>query len=318
MSGLVFCFESKIKGSIPYFPVLIHLLTWTINVLLILLTVAFFTLFERKVIGLIHLRVGPNKVSFWGLFQPLLDAFKLLSKQNLISTASNKTIYTFSPSLSLILSISFWLLIPSFSLFIANSYSILGFIFIGSLMVFSNLLAGWSSNSKYTFIGSLRSVAQSVSYEAVLTTLVIVVLVLRTRYSILSASLSLTFLSFLLLPLWLFSTLAETHRAPFDFAESERELVRGYNTEYGAANFAFVFLAEYSALLFSCRIIYYLFFSSCLNPFLFSLGTLFTSFIFIIIRVSYPRFRYDFLIILAWKSLLPITLCLLLISYFLV
>lgn len=264
------------------------------------------------------MRLGPNKVSFLGLTQPLLDAFKLLRKQRLVSMVSNKITYISAPCLRLSLSLSFWILLPSYSLFLHNSYSLLGYIFIGSLLVLSSLLAGWSSNSKYTFIGSLRSVSQSVSYEAVLTTLVITVLVLRSRFRIISSSVALTIVSFLVFPFWLFATLAETHRAPFDFAESERELVRGYNTEYGSAYFAFVFLAEYSALLFSCGLIFYLFFSSFTHPLLFSSGTLLVSFVFIVIRVSYPRFRYDFLINLAWKSLLPICLFILMAFYWIV
>ncbi len=281
---------------------------------------AFFTLFERKVIALTHLRVGPNKVTFLGLLQPLLDAFKLLSKQSLISLRSNKYVYSLAPQLSLFLSLSFWLLIPSFSYLLSNSLSFLSFLFIGSAMVFASLLAGWSSNSKYTFIGSLRSVAQSISYESVFTTLAILVCIYSCSYSISSVYKSSSILILTLLPLWVFSTLAETHRAPFDFAERESELVSGYNTEYSGANFAFVFLGEYSALLFSSSVIYFIFLSPTSyanHPFLFSLGTLLVSFLFILIRVTYCRFRYDFLISLAWKSLLPVSLSLLLIFLFL-
>lgn len=318
LSGLYTCFESKFRGSTPHHPML-FLATWILQILLVLLTVAFFTLFERKVIALTHLRLGPNKTSFLGLLQPLLDAFKLLSKQSLISLRSNKYVYSAAPQLSLFLSLSFWLLIPSFSFVLSNSLSILSFLLIGSAIVFANLLAGWGSNSKYTFIGSLRSVAQSISYESVFTTLVILLTIYSCSYSFSAIYQSSSILILTLLPLWVFSTLAETHRAPFDFSERESELVSGYNTEYSGANFAFVFLGEYCSLLFSSGIIYYLFFSPSFslltpnNPFLFSVGTLFVSFFFILIRVTYCRFRYDYLIILAWKSLLPVTLSLLLV-----
>lgn len=294
---------------------LIYSITWLLNILLVLLTVAFFTLFERKLIGLVHLRIGPNKIRFLGLCQPLLDAFKLLTKQQLTSLRSNKLIYSASPQLSLFTSLLFWSLLPTYGLIFSNSYSILAFIFLGTIIVFSNLLAGWASNSKYTYIGRLRSVAQSVSYESVLTTLVILVIVITSTYSIGSFIFNTSFLMFTIFPLWFFSTLAETHRAPFDFSERESELVSGYNTEYSGAYFAFVFLREYSSLIFSCGLIYYLFFSFRVSPLLFSVSVLALSFIFILVRVTYCRYRYDFLISLAWKSLLPISLCLLLFSY---
>lgn len=202
---------------------------------------------------------------------------------------------------------------------LSNTYSFLVFMFLGTVMVFANLLAGWSSNSKYTFIGRLRSVAQSVSYEAVFTTLVLVVFVLSCTYSISSVRASTSvFGVLLLLPIWIFSTLAETHRAPFDFSERESELVSGYNTEYSGAYFAFVFLGEYSALLFSCSLIYHVFCAVdvlYVGPLFLGVFVLLVSFLFIIIRVTYCRFRYDFLIIMAWKSLLPLTLVILLVSY---
>ena len=141
LSGLQVCFESKLRGSIPHRPML-FCLSWLLQILLVLLTVAFFTLFERKVMALTHLRLGPNKVSLIGLIQPLLDAFKLLRKQSLISLRTNKYVYSIAPQLSLFLSLSFWLLIPSYSYLFTNSLSLLSFLFIGSAIVFANLLAG--------------------------------------------------------------------------------------------------------------------------------------------------------------------------------
>jgi len=322
-SGLRLYFENKVRGSIPQHPVrVLFILSWVLQVLLVLLTVAFFTLFERKVIALTHERNGPNKTIFGGLLQPLLDAFKLLSKQNLTSIAANKLVYSSAPQLSLFLSVSFWLLLPAYSFLLANSFSLLVFILVGTLMVFANLIAGWRSNSKYTFIGSLRSVAQSISYESVFTTLVITLIVGSSSYNFLSCSLSFSYLILFLLPVWAFSVLAETHRAPFDFSERESELVSGYNTEYSGAYFAFVFLGEYCALLFSSSLIYYLFFSlpsilaSSAAPLTFRLVTLLLSFFIILVRVSFCRFRYDLLMNLAWKSLLPLSLCFLLCSYY--
>ena len=288
------------------------LLTWFIHCPLILLTVAFFTLFERKAIGLFHNRFGPNKVSFIGLLQPLLDAFKLLSKQSLTPLRSNKLTYHFSPHLALILSLFVWLTMPSIYLFLSLNYSLVIFFCVSSIIVFSVLLAGWSSNSKYSLIGRLRSVAQSISYESVFSTLLVLFLLLIISFSI-RRSTSLSSLIFIfLLPLWIICTLAETHRAPFDFRESESELVSGFNTEYSGAYFAFIFLSEYGVLLYSCMLITYLFFGwvTSLSPLLLVFFSLFFSFVFIWIRITFCRFRYDMLIITSWKILLPTTLIL--------
>lgn len=280
---------------------------WLIHCILILLSVAFFTLFERKVIGLFHNRLGPNKVSFVGLLQPLLDAFKLLSKQSIVPLRANKFTYNASPHLALILSLFVWITMPSIYFIMSINYSLVMFFCVGSIMVFSVLLAGWSSNSKYSLIGRLRSVAQSISYESVFSTLLVLVLVLLCSFSI-RRSLSLSSILLLpLLPFWIICTLAETHRAPFDFRESESELVSGFNTEYSGAYFAFIFLSEYIVLLYSCILITFLFFSFMLpfSVFFYVIITLALSFVFIWIRVTYCRFRYDILIITSWKVLLP-------------
>lgn len=296
---------------------LLLFLVYLISILLVLLTVAFFTLFERKVMGLIHSRVGPNKVSFLGLLQPILDAVKLLTKSKLTPLESNYFIYNISPHFGLAFSLLIWLTIPSTTHSII--YSLLYFIVVGRILVIPVLMAGWSSNSKYSLIGSLRSVAQTISYEAVITTLTIVVCLALFSYDLLRMSSFSSLMLFPLLPLWLFCTLAETHRAPFDFAESERELVSGYNTEYRGGYFAFTFLSEYGVLLVSCQVITFLFFGWIVDSYhliwvlwyiLISLLLLFST---IWIRVTYVRFRYDFLIIVAWKSLLPLSLFILII-----
>jgi len=285
--------------------------SWILNCLLVLLSVAFFTLFERKVIGLFHLRFGPNKVTFLGLLQPLLDAFKLLTKQNLIPYRANKMVYHSAPHMALFISLMVWLCLPMYYLSFRLSYSFVLFFCVGSLIVFPVLLAGWASNSKYRLIGRLRSIAQSISYESVFRTLLILIIFLIHSYRI-KRLLSISSLVYIfLIPLWVISTLAETHRAPFDFRESERELVSGFNTEYSGCYFAFIFLSEYSILLFSCLLISNIFFGWFLSIrwLLVVLGGLFISFVFIWIRVTFCRFRYDILISLSWKTLLPLTLC---------
>lgn len=274
--------------------------------LLILLSVAFFTLFERKVIGLFHLRVGPEKVSFLGILQPLLDAFKLLTKQPITPFKSNKLFYSTSPVLALLLGLLVWCLIPRVYMSLSLNFSLFLFFCVSSFMVFRVLLSGWSSNSKYSLIGSLRSIAQSVSYEVVFRTLLVSLMVAVLGFRI-NSFLELSSTGFIVFfyP-WVVCTLAETHRAPFDFRESESELVSGFNTEYSGANFAFIFLSEYCVLLFSCILIVIIFFRSLLpnsfNLLFLSLSTLLLRFLFIWIRITFCRFRYDFLIIVAWKS----------------
>jgi NADH:ubiquinone oxidoreductase subunit H len=186
------------------------------------------------------------------------------------------------------------------------------FFCVGSVIVFSVLLSGWASNSKYRLIGSLRSVAQSISYESVFRTLIVILMILILSYSIRSLFSQSSVLFLVFLPVWLICTLAEGHRAPFDFSESESELVSGFNTEYSGANFAFCFLAEYAILLYSCFLITYIFFIWLLpvSMVLITLIAAFFSFLFVWIRITFCRFRYDILIIISWKILLPAVLCL--------
>ncbi len=287
-------------------------ISWLVQCLLILASVAFYTLFERKVIGLFHLRVGPNKVSIVGLVQPLLDGLKLFTKQNLVPLRANKYVYVLAPQIGLFLAFFVWLTLPNLYLIVSINYSIVLFFCVGSIIVFSVLLSGWASNSKYRLIGSLRSVAQSISYESVFRTLIVILIILILSYSIRSLFSQSSVLFLVFLPVWLICTLAEGHRAPFDFSESESELVSGFNTEYSGANFAFCFLAEYAILLYSCFLITYIFFIWLLpvSMVLITLIAAFFSFLFAWIRITFCRFRYDILIIISWKILLPAVLCL--------
>ena len=287
-------------------------ISWLVQCLLILASVAFYTLFERKVIGLFHLRVGPNKVSIVGLVQPLLDGLKLFTKQNLVPLRANKYVYVLAPQIGLFLAFFVWLTLPNLYLIVSINYRIVLFFCVGSVIVFSVLLSGWSSNSKYRLIGRLRSVAQSISYESVFRTLIVMLMVLILSYSIRSLFSQSSVLFLVFFPIWIICTLAEGHRAPFDFSESESELVSGFNTEYSGANFAFCFLAEYAILLYSCFLITYIFFIWLLpvRMVLITLIAAFFSFFFAWIRITFCRFRYDMLIIMSWKILLPAVLCL--------
>ena len=285
-------------------------ITWLVHCLLLILSVAFYTLFERKVIGRFHLRLGPNKTSFVGLVQPLLDALKLFGKQTITPLRANKLVYNMAPILALLLSLFVWITLPNYYFLISINYSIVLFFCLGSILVFAVLIAGWSSNSKYSLIGRLRSVAQSISYESVFRTLIVILIVLITSFSIRSLFTQSSILFLFFFPIWFICTLAETHRAPFDFAESESELVSGFNTEYSGAYFSFIFLSEYMMLLYSCFLLTYIF---CIwfipvNLFFILAIRLFFSFFFIWIRITYCRFRYDMLIMISWKILLPVTL----------
>lgn len=289
---------------------LLLFLGWFLHILLVLLSVAFFTLFERKVIGLFHIRLGPNKVSFIGLVQPLLDAFKLLSKQSITPLHSNKILYNVSPMFALIISLFVWSFSFTVFSFSSGCMSFLFFFCVGSFMVFSVLMAGWSSNSKYSLIGSLRSVAQSISYESVFTTLLVLVLFLVSSFSIKSFYSQSSLIYMFFLPIWFICSLAETHRAPFDFSESESELVSGFNTEYSGCYFAFIFLSEYSMLLFSSILIIWLFFGylTYLSYFILISLSLLVTFLFIWVRITFCRFRYDKLMMMSWKILLPLSI----------
>ena len=293
-------------------------LSWLVQSVLIFLCVAFYTLFERKIIGSFHLRLGPNKTLLFGLFQPLLDAFKLLTKQLMVPNSSNKTIYTLSPILGLVLSLFLWTTIPLVYHFIRTVYSFILFFCLGSVIVFCVLLAGWSSNSKYSLIGSLRSVAQSISYESVFSTLIVLILNLIISFSLISFSIISSWIFLFLFPCWFICVLAEAHRPPFDFSESESELVSGFNTEYSGADFAFTFLSEYSVLLYSCVLIAVIFVPSIFvrRVFFIIFIRLLISYFFVWVRITFCRFRYDLLIILAWKTLLPFSLIVFIVSLF--
>lgn len=292
-------------------PNMFQCLSWILTILLVLLSVAFFTLFERKVIGLVHFRLGPNKVSYLGLLQPLLDAFKLLSKFYSLPLSSNSVPLYLSPVISLVLSLVLWVTVPTLYRGISADFSLLLFLCLTSLLVFPLLVRGWASNSKYSFIGCLRAIAQSISYEAVFSTLLVLLTLFFTTYRAKSAALFDFVGVLVLLPLWAFCALAESHRAPFDFSERESELVSGFNTEYRGGLFAFIFLSEYCVLLVGSFMISWLFFHWLRhgNPILVVLLALLVLLFFVIVRVTYCRFRYDLLMIAAWKTCLPLALC---------
>nr|YP_010943703.1 NADH dehydrogenase subunit 1 [Ennucula tenuis]WLV28173.1 NADH dehydrogenase subunit 1 [Ennucula tenuis] len=292
-----------------------------ITYIVILLAIAFFTLLERKGLGYFQIRKGPNKVGIMGLPQPLADAVKLFSKEITKPTFSNQLPYFIAPSLSLILALMMWQLYPSSYSSNFLVWGLLYFLCVSSLNVYGTLVAGWSSNSKYAMLGALRAVAQTISYEISLALILLFSLCIGMSFNlmVIQEHQYLVWITFLFLPLglvWLVSCLAETNRAPFDFAEGESELVSGFNIEYSAGTFALIFMAEYGNILFMSLLTAVLFFGGSMFfnmefEVVLLLKTFVFSFIFIWARGALPRFRYDLLMGLTWKSFLPVSLAIL-------
>nr|ALO76513.1 NADH deshydrogenase subunit 1 [Chrysolagria sp. CHR01] len=292
------------------------ILYFFILVIFVLVGVAFLTLMERKVLGYIQIRKGPNKVGFYGILQPFSDAIKLFCKEQSFPFMSNFYIYYITPMLNLIFSLFLWSSIPFLSWFLNFKFSILFFLCVSSLGVYCIMLSGWSSNSNYALLGSLRSIAQTISYEVSLSLILMSLIMLSLSLSFMEVIynqfyMPFVFILFPLFIMWFTSCLAETNRTPFDFAEGESELVSGFNVEYSSGMFAMIFLAEYSSILFISVITCILFFSSSIFSLMFFIKCVFFSFFFILIRGTLPRFRYDKLMYLAWKSFLPSSLMIL-------
>nr|APX39688.1 NADH dehydrogenase subunit 1 [Aphthona euphorbiae] len=279
----------------------------------VLIGIAFLTLLERKVLGYIQIRKGPNKVGFLGLIQPFSDAIKLLTKEQIYPLMSNFNLYYICPVLNLFLALFLWLCLPFMSINLNFNFSILFFLSVSSLSVYTIMLAGWSSNSNYSLLGSLRSVAQTISYEVSLSLILMSYLFLILSLNLIDFMKYQEFIWFLyiMFPLcfmWLVSSLAETNRTPFDFAEGESELVSGFNVEYSSGGFVMIFLAEYGNILFMSMMCVILFLGANLSSFVFFLKLVFMSFFWLWVRGTLPRYRYDKLMYLAWKSYLPISL----------
>jgi NADH-quinone oxidoreductase subunit H len=307
------------------------LLCFLILVVPILISVAYLTLAERKIMGSMQQRKGPNVIGFLGLLQPLADGLKLLIKETVVPTNANTFSFIFAPVLTLFLSLFGWSLIPfSYNSFYVDIDLSLLFIFaVSSLGVYGIILSGWSSNSRYAFFGSLRSASQMVSYEVSIGLILIIVLVCVGSLNFFSIVLFQEFLFFLvpLFPIFfmfLVSILAETNRAPFDLPEAESELVSGYNVEYASMGFALFFLAEYSSMILMSALTTIIFIGGWISifskPFIldsfaltFKLSIIL--FFFIWVRASFPRYRIDQLMRLCWKVFLPISLSFVLVTF---
>jgi len=288
-----------------------------------LICIAYLTLAERKVMGSMQQRFGPNSIGFFGLLQPLADGLKLLLKEAVIPTNANTFSFIFAPILTFFISLLNWSILPfgSFGFFAETNISLLFIFAISGLAVYGVILSGWSSNSKYAFFGAIRSAAQMVSYEVSIGLILIsalfcvgslnfIDLVFFQCYIFFCIPFSPLFLMFLI------SILAETNRAPFDLPEAESELVSGFNVEYSSMGFALFFLAEYGSIIAMSVITALIFMGGWLflpitliflleSPIL-ALKTSIILFFFIWVRASFPRYRVDQLMRLCWKIFLPI------------
>jgi len=305
---------------------------WTVMkiiaiVIPVLLFVAYLTYFERKVIGAMQLRRGPNVVGPFGLLQPMADGLKLFLKETIIPSGANRVVFMIAPMITFTLALVAWAVIPfDKGMVLADiNVGILYLFAISSLGVYGILMAGWASNSRYAFLGAIRSAAQMVSYEVSMGFIIITVLLCVGSLNlsdIVIAQKGMWFVIplFPMAVIFFISTLAETNRHPFDMPEAEAELVAGYNVEYSAMGFALFFLGEYANMILMSAMTSILFLGGWLPPFDMLPFTLvpgpiwlaikicFCLFIFIWVRATFPRYRYDQLMRLGWKVFLPLSL----------
>nr|QGZ07875.1 NADH dehydrogenase subunit 1 [Sternopygus dariensis]QGZ07901.1 NADH dehydrogenase subunit 1 [Sternopygus dariensis]QGZ07914.1 NADH dehydrogenase subunit 1 [Sternopygus dariensis]QGZ07927.1 NADH dehydrogenase subunit 1 [Sternopygus dariensis]QGZ07940.1 NADH dehydrogenase subunit 1 [Sternopygus dariensis] len=305
-------------------PLITHVINPLTYIIPILLAVAFLTLIERKVLSYMQLRKGPNVVGPYGLLQPIADGIKLFIKEPVRPSTSSPFLFLTTPMLALTLAMMLWAPMPMPYPITDMNLGILFILALSSLAVYSILGSGWASNSKYALIGALRAVAQTISYEVSLGLILLSIIIFTGGFTLQMFNTTQE-TTWLLLPawplaaMWYVSTLAETNRAPFDLTEGESELVSGFNVEYAGGPFALFFLAEYANILLMNTLSTILFLGASHIPTLPELTSInimtkaaLLSVLFLWIRASYPRFRYDQLMHLVWKNFLPITIALIL------
>ncbi|HZH26695.1 MAG TPA: NADH-quinone oxidoreductase subunit NuoH [Azospirillaceae bacterium] len=309
------------------FPTIVIVAQIVAIILPLLLAVAYLTYAERKILGAMQLRQGPNVVGPFGLFQPLADGLKLLGKETIIPAGANRMLFVAAPMLTFLLALVAWAVIPfDAGMVLADiNVGILYLFAISSLGVYGIIIAGWASNSKYAFLGGLRSAAQMVSYEVSMGLVIITVLLCvgSLNLSKIVMAQQTVWFAIPLFPMFVvffISTLAETNRAPFDLPEGESELSGGFNVEYSSMAFALFFLGEYANMILMSAMTSILFLGGWLPPFdvapfnwipgpvWFALKIAFCLFLFVWVRATVPRFRYDQLMRLGWKVFLPLSL----------
>nr|UZT67601.1 NADH dehydrogenase subunit 1 [Parnips nigripes] len=291
------------------------------TVILILLGVAFLTLLERKLLGYIQIRKGPNKVNFLGILQPFSDAIKLFTKEFFFNKHLNYLFYLFSPIISMMLMLISWLILPNFYNLYYLDLNLLMFLCFLSMGVYSMMMSGWSSNSVYSMLGSIRAIAQTISYEASLILIILSSLLLTESFNLmnlLNYQININFIMYLypIMLMFLISLIAELNRTPFDLAEGESELVSGFNTEYMSGGFALIFMSEYGMIMLMSYLFSIFYLSDNNYKLMFYIKVLMIMNLIILFRGAFPRYRYDKLMMLTWKSFLPIILNLMMYIYF--
>ncbi|GBG14051.1 NADH-quinone oxidoreductase subunit H [Novimethylophilus kurashikiensis] len=310
----------------PFWPLVWSLAKIVAIVAPLMGAVAYLTLAERKVIGYMQVRIGPNRVGYYGLLQPLADGLKLLFKEIIMPTAASKKLFLLGPILAIAPALAAWAVVPfSSSLVLANvDASLLYIMAVTSMGVYGVIVAGWASNSKYAFLGSLRSAAQIVSYEIAMGFALVGVLMSANSLNLVKIveAQSGGFWQWYFIPLlplfivYLISGVAETNRAPFDVAEGESEIVAGFHVEYSGMAFAVFFLAEYANMILISALTSIMFLGGWLSPFPFLPDSAlwlfakmaFVLFLFLWFRATFPRYRYDQIMRLGWKVFIPVTL----------
>lgn len=280
---------------------------------MVLLSVGFFTLLERKVLGLIQLRLGPNKLGIYGIFQPFRDGIKLFTREYLFPINRNYFIYLVCPFISLIQSLFIWCLFPVFVNNLDINYGFLFFLSCTRISIYSLIICGWSSNRIYSILGSIRRISQAISYEVSLSLILFCYFIIIDRYRFIDFyhyqyNIWFIFYSFPMFLCWSSCCIAERNRTPFDFSEGERELVSGFNIEYSSVGFALLFISEYSRIIFLRSLSCLIFLGGNFISFFFYIKLVLFCFFFIWVRSCLPRYRYDKLIYLSWKCFLPLSL----------
>nr|YP_011036770.1 NADH dehydrogenase subunit 1 [Conlopa bredoni]WRK21439.1 NADH dehydrogenase subunit 1 [Conlopa bredoni] len=287
-----------------------YFMTFFILVVCVLVSVGFFTLLERKVLSYSQIRKGPNKVGYFGILQPFSDGLKLFMKEYLFPYNSNFIVFYICPVFGIFYSMFIWCMFPFYVNCQMFNYGFLFFLCCSSISVYVIMICGWCSNSTYSYLGCIRSVSQSISYEVSLSLILLLFFFLCDSYNFFDLWIYqkfswFCFISFPMFFCWLVCCFAETNRAPFDFSEGESELVSGFNVEYGSSGFAFLFISEYSSIIFMSMFTCLLFLGGDFFSFKFILSILFMCYLFIWVRCSFPRYRYDKLMYLSWKCYLP-------------
>nr|YP_010757425.1 NADH dehydrogenase subunit 1 [Aconurella sibirica]WEU77768.1 NADH dehydrogenase subunit 1 [Aconurella sibirica] len=292
---------------------MLNLFSFFVLLVFVLVSVGFFTLLERKILGYMQCRKGPKMVGYMGLLQPFSDGAKLFLKEQFFPMNSNYLIYMICPIFGFIQSLFLWVLFPFYVNCIEMGLGVLFFLCCSSLGVYGLMVCGWSSNSVYSMLGCVRSISQAISYEVSLSLILLSYFLLLDSYNFMDfyyLQSSIWFVSFSL-PLflcWVSCCMAESNRTPFDFSEGESELVSGFNIEYGGGGFALLFISEYSSIIFISLITCVIFLGPNINSLFFYIKLIFVCFFFVWTRATLPRFRYDKLMSLAWKCYLPLSL----------